>query len=424
MVGVLGLYTGRVQADVIVVGAGPGGSTTAIHLARAGLDVIVLERSAFPREKVCGDGLTPRAVRELAYLGLDKTLPAATRTKGLRIHVGRRDYLMEWPTLHTLPDGGLVCRRSLFDQFLADEAAHSGAQVLMGANVTAPILGHRGRISGVTTKDGRTFTAPIVVEASGNSARLAVAMGLHRLPDRPMGVAFRTYFTSPKHDEEWLDSWLELWDGEPGHSHLLPGYGWSFPMGDGTCNVGLGLPDAYLFHDIDYKDMMRRWLATMEPEWGFTEENQREPVRSAALPMGFNRKPTVFGSLMLVGDSAGAINPFNGEGISYAMESGRWAAEAIAEAKVLGFHTRKADQKLMSYSDRLTKQWGSYFWGGNLFSRIISHPTVMKVAAHYGLPVPFVRQLTHRMLAHLWDTPSRDVYDHILNALTRIAPSA
>jgi geranylgeranyl reductase family protein len=355
---------------------------------------------------------------------LDKALPTAVRTKGLRIHVGRRDYLLEWPTLDSFPNVGIVCRRSILDQYLAEEAVRSGAQVLTGTSVATPILSSRGRITGVTCKDGRTFSAPVIVEASGNSARLAVAMGLHRMTDRPMGVAVRTYFRSPHHDEEWLDSWLELWDGKPGRSHLLPGYGWSFPMGDGTCNVGLGLPDAYRFRDVDYKDMMRRWLATMPPQWGFTENNQTEVIRSAALPMGFNRKPTVLGSLMLVGDAAGAINSFNGEGVSYAMESGRWAAEAITAAKALGFHTRKADQELMTYSTRMTDEWGSYFWAGNLFSRLISHPAVMKVAAHYGLPIPFVRQLTHRMLAHLWDGDSHDVYDRILNTLTRLAPVA
>ncbi len=411
------------SGDVIVVGAGPAGSATAIHLARAGLKVLLLEKASFPREKVCGDGLTPRAVKELTLLGVDLPSLDWQRTSGLRIHVGRAHYLMPWPDLTDFPAFGLTVRREVFDQFLADRAVGAGASLLTGVTVQTPLM-RRGRIAGVEAKDGRRFEAPLVVAADGNSARLALGLGRRRMESRPLGVAVRAYFRSPMADEGWLDSWLELWDGEPGRSHLLPGYGWSFPLGDGTCNVGMGLPDAGRYREVDFRQLMRRWLGTMPQAWGFTEANQAGPVRGAALPMGFNRKPVSAQGLLLVGDAAGTVNPFNGEGISYAMESGRFAADQIIQAHARGLRSRGADRILAAYPERLTREWGGYFWMGNLFERIIAHPTVMRLAAHWGLPIPVVRRLTHRLLAHLTDHPAHDGYDRVINAMSRLAPKA
>ena len=162
-------------------------------------------------------------------------------------------------------------------------------------------------------------------------------MGLNRREDRPMGVAVRTYYTSPRHRDDYLESWLELWEGKPGKSALLPGYGWIFGMGDGTCNVGLGiLNTSSAFGKTDYKDLLRRWLENTPEDWGFRGENMITPVRGAALPMGFNRQPHYGRGLLLVGDAGGMINPFNGEGIAYAMESAEIAAAAMAEAHERG----------------------------------------------------------------------------------------
>jgi len=404
------------SADVIVVGAGPAGSAAAIHLARAGLAVLLLEKAEFPRDKVCGDGLTPRAVGELTALGIDPSTLGWHRNRGLRIHVRSAQYHMPWPDLATFPNYGLTIRRSVFDAHLVQTATDAGAEFVPGAAVAAPIL-HRERIIGVTTRDGRRFSAPVVVAADGNSSRLGVAMGIHRDPSRPLGLAARTYFTSPTADAEWLDSWLELWDG----AHLLPGYAWSFPLGDSTSNVGLGLPNAHHYRHLVLADLMTRWLSNLPGTWGFTESNQLGPIASAALPMGFNRHPIVTRGLLLVGDSAGMINPFTGEGISYALESARLAAEQICQAHARGTATRAADRILRTYAERLGDQWAAYFRLGRLFSKIIARPAIMRAAAHYGLPIPFVRNLTHRMLSHLWDQPPRTVYDHVCHLLTRLA---
>jgi len=407
------------SADVIVVGAGPAGSATAIHLAHGGCRVLLVEKTTFPRAKVCGDGLTPRAVREMARLGIDVAGLDWQRHVGLRMHVGRAEYVLPWPDLRDFPSYGFVKRRGEFDEFLARRAVEAGARLMTGTSVAAPWF-RRDRVAGVVTKDGRRFAAPVVVAADGASARLGLAVGRPRLVNRPLGVAVRTYYRSPMADERWLDLWLELWDGP----HLLPGYGWSFPEGDGTCNVGLGLPDATLYRDTDYRDLLARWLGALPGTWEFTEANRIEPVGSAALPMGFNRRPAYDRGLLLVGDAVGAISPYNGEGVSYAMESGRMAAEQILAARARGFGSRAAERALATYGRRLADAWGGYFWLGNLFVRLITHPTVMRIAAHHGLPIPVVRNLTHRLLSGLTDHPASDAYDAVVNTLSRLAPRA
>ncbi len=417
-----------VTSDVVVVGAGPGGSAAATHLARAGLDVQLLEKTTFPREKVCGDGLTPRATRELIRLGIDTTPEAGwLRNKGLRIYGGRSEpFEMPWPELDDFPSYGLVRPRADFDDLLARHAVANGATLHEATTVTAPVLDERtDRIVGVTTKDGRTFRAPVVVAADGNSSRLGLAMGLTRRDDRPMGVAVRTYYRSPRHDDDWLESWLELWDGERGRSNLLPGYGWVFGMGDGTCNVGLGmLNTSAAFGRTDYKDLLKRWLDQTPVEWGFRDENRVGEVRGAALPMGFNRQPAYTRGLLLVGDAGGMVNPFNGEGISYAMEAGRYAADHVAEARYRGFGTPSAERALRAYVSTLRREWGGYFRLGGIFVRLIGDPRVMHLCTTYGLPRRRLMRLVHKLLANLTDHPGHDVYDRLINAVTKVAPSA
>jgi len=414
-------HTPTDSADVIVVGAGPAGSSAALHLAKAGLDVLLLEKSEFPRDKICGDGLTPRAVQELALMGIDVSKLDWKRTKGLRMHVGRALYHAEWPDLTDFPPFGMTVKRKVLDQFLVEQAVAASARLRTNTTVQAPLV-RRNRVVGVTTKDGLAFEAPVVVAADGSSARLAVAMGVHRMPSRPLGLAIRTYFTSPMSEDDWLDSWLELWDGEPNRSHLLPGYGWSFPLADGTCNVGVGLPDTKHYPNMNYRQLLSQWLKTMPPSWGFTPENQVVPIRGGALPMGMNRKPIYLRGMLLTGDAAGLVNPFTGEGISYAMQSGRYAAEHIVEARARGFHTRSAERALNQYAEHISCALGSYYRMGRLFGWFISHPWVMRLSAHYGLAFPPLRMLTHRLLSDLTDSPSHDGYDRVIHALEKITP--
>jgi geranylgeranyl reductase family protein len=419
--------TGSIESDVIVVGAGPAGSATATHLARRGLHVSLLEKSQFPREKVCGDGLTPRATRQLIRLGIDTSTAAGwLHNKGLRIYGGDRPFQLDWPDLADFPPYGLVRPRSDFDDLLARNAVAAGAKLYELANVTAPIVDPRtDRITGVQTKDGRRFTAPMVVAADGNSTRLSTAMGLTVRDDRPMGVAVRTYYRSPRHLDDYLESWLELWEGKPGQSALLPGYGWIFGMGDGTCNVGLGiLNTSSAFGKTDYKDLLHRWLDNTPAEWGFRPENMTAPVRGAALPMGFNRQPHYVRGLLLVGDAGGMVNPFNGEGIAYALESGGIAATAMAEAHYRGAGTPSAERALQSYPVTLKAELGGYYTLGRAFVKLIGRPEVMRVCTRYGLPRKALMRFTLKLMANLTDARDGDAMDKVINSLSKIAPAA
>jgi menaquinone-9 beta-reductase len=417
----------RTDADVVVVGAGPGGSTTAAYLAARGLDVALLEKATFPREKVCGDGLTPRAVKQLIKLGIDVSPEAGwVRNKGLRVYGGRSEpFELPWPELAEFPPYGLVRARSEFDKLLADHAVAAGAKLHEQTNVDAPVLDDDGRIVGVTTRDGRTFRAPVVVAADGNSSRLALGMGLAKRTDRPMGVAVRAYFTSPRTHDDYMESWLELWDGKPGESNLLPGYGWVFGMGDGTVNVGLGTVSSSAEPTKqNYRDLFHRWLAATPPEWGFTEANRVGPTLGAALPMCFNRQPAYSRGMLLVGDAGGMVSPFNGEGISYAMEAAEMAADAIADAHFRGFGSRSAEHALEGYVSRLRSELGGYFRLGQAFVSLIEHPQVMHLCTRYGLPRPTLMRFTMKLLAHLYDTRRGDWMDMVIHSLTKMAPSA
>jgi menaquinone-9 beta-reductase len=424
------------DADVIVVGAGPAGTTTAYYLARSGLDVLLLEKSSFPRDKVCGDGLTPRAVRQLVRMGVDISGPGWIRNKGLRIIGGGMRLHLPWPELVSYPEHGLVRTRLDFDHLLARHAVSAGVRLHERSNVTAPVVDEAsGRIVGVRVKplneNGRatgeqlTYRAPLVVAADGTSSRLATSMGIHKRDDRPMGVAVRTYYKSPRHDDDWMESWLELWAAnDRGGRDLLPGYGWIFGAGNGTSNVGLGITNtSKAFGRVDYKDLLRRWVAQTPSEWGFTEENQVGDVRSAALPMGFNRQPHYSRGLLLVGDSGGMVNPFNGEGIDYAMEAASLAATVVADALSRDVAAAR-ERVLQGYPDALKKEHGGYFTLGRIFLRLIGDPRIMKIATDHGLPRPWLMKFTLKLLANLTDHRDGDVYDRVINALTRLAPAA
>jgi menaquinone-9 beta-reductase len=422
------------QADVIVVGAGPGGSTAAAYLAQAGVDVMLLEKTAFPREKVCGDGLTPRAVRQLVALGIDLDQPGWIRNQGLRIIGGGHRLELRWPDLTDYPGFGLVRTRMDFDEILARHAQKAGARLHEQTAVTGPLLDRTGRVVGVTARPvderGRktggdiTFRAPVVVAADGNSTRLSLAMGLPRRDNRPLGVAVRTYYTSPRHDDDWLESWLELWDGKPGESNLLPGYGWIFGVGDGTANVGLGiLNTSSAFQNVDYKDLLKRWLDHTPDEWGFRDHNMTSPVRGAALPMGFNRKPHYANGMLLVGDAGGMVNPFNGEGIAYAMESGRLAAEVIAQAFARGTDAQR-ERVLQSYPRVMADALGGYYTLGRYFARMIGNPEVMRLATKYGLPRTTLMKFLLKVMANLAEPHGGDASDRLITAMSKMAPDA
>ncbi|WP_116271648.1 geranylgeranyl reductase family protein [Pseudofrankia sp. BMG5.36] len=462
----------RADADVIVVGAGPAGSAAAYHLANTGLDVLLLEKASFPRDKVCGDGLTPRAVASLVRMGIDTgparppaARPAASggtgaggapadgtkgdgtkgdgtkgdaaeadsgwaRNKGLRIVGGGLRLELPWPELASFPDYGLVRPRSDFDELLARTAQKAGARLHEGTTVAGVVREERtGQVVGVTARSGAdrepvTYRAPVVVAADGNSARLALSLDIRRRDDRPLGVAVRRYYRSPRTHDDYLESHLELWEGRPNASRLLPGYGWIFGMGDGTSNVGLGILNTTpAFGNTDYRDLLRRWLSALPPEWGYTEDNATGPVRGSALPMGFNRTPHYADGVLLVGDAAGMVNPFNGEGIAYAMESGELAAEVVAQALARTSDAAR-EKALRQYPEAVRARYGGYYTLGRVFVNLIGNPTVMRLATKYGLPHPVLMRFMLKIMANLTDPRGGDAHDRVINALCRLAPSA
>src|SRR5919197_842289 len=365
---VLGISVPR-RREVVVVGAGPAGSTAATYLARAGLDVLLLEKSTFPREKVCGDGLTPRGVKQLIDLGIDTRAEAGwLHNRGLRV---------------------------------------VGVSARVGPERT-PV----------------TYRAPVVLACDGVSARLALSVGIDKNDTRPMGVAVRRYYESPRSKDDYLESHLELWDrSNPAEPLLLPGYGWIFGMGDGTVNVGLGiLSTSKAFGTTDYRALLRSWLDGTPEEWGFREHNATGKIGGAALPMGFNRTPHYAQGLLLVGDAGGLVNPFNGEGIGFAMESAKLAAECVVQALARREGPAR-ERALGAYPLALKQSLGSYYRLGNIFSRLIGNPLVMKVATRHGMPRTALMKLVLKLLAGLYDPRDGDTMDRLITAATRIVPS-
>ncbi|WP_369203544.1 geranylgeranyl reductase family protein [Streptomyces sp. PU-14G] len=413
------------RAQVIVVGAGPGGSTAAWHLARRGLSVALLEKAAFPREKVCGDGLTPRAVRQLVAMGIDTSAPGWMRNRGLRFVSRGRTLELDWPESSAFPAYGLTRTREDFDQLLARHAEAAGAHLHTRTKVTGPLLDRAGRVVGVSTSgpDGqeRDFTAPLVIAADGVAGRLAVSVGIERLKKRPVGTAVRRYFRSPaRHLDPYLESWLDL-RREDGR--ILPGYSWIFPMGDGRVNVGLGVLNDSRTGSMQARQLLETWLARTPAAWGLRESRNADgPLRGAALPMGFNRLPHYRDGLMLIGDAGGMVNPCNGEGITYAMESAELAADVAGQALARPAGPSR-ERALEHYPAQMAHRLGRYYRLGRGFSALMARPAFTSLVTQNAVRSPGAMRFMVRLLSNLTDRPGADAMDHLVNTLIRVTPS-
>ncbi|HEX5615950.1 MAG TPA: geranylgeranyl reductase family protein, partial [Acidimicrobiia bacterium] len=230
------------EFDVLVVGGGPSGAAAAFWLAERGHRVLVVEKHRFPREKTCGDGLTPRAVRQLHDMGLADELGQYQRFDGLRSIAHGVTLELAWPQHPEFPDHGYVVRRRDLDEMVAGRAVKAGATFWPATEAVAAVV-ERGLLVGAVVKRKESGTteevrARYVVVADGANSRFGRALGTSRNRSYPLGMAIRGYFTSPFHDEPWIESHLDIRDRDGNH---LPGYGWIFPVGDGTVNVGVGL---------------------------------------------------------------------------------------------------------------------------------------------------------------------------------------
>jgi menaquinone-9 beta-reductase len=384
--------------DVLVVGGGPAGASCAYWLAESGHDVLVLEKKRFPREKTCGDGLTPRAVRQLDDMGLAGPLADYHRFVGLRSIAFGRTLELEWPETPGFPRYGYVVTRHDLDAMVAERAVKAGATLWQEAEAVAPLI-DRGLVRGAVVRNNdsgatQEVRARYVVVADGANSRFGRSLGSRRERSYPQGMAIRGYFTSPRHDEPWIESHLDVRDKA---GNVLPGYGWIFPVGDGRVNVGVGLLSTFnQWKAVNTTRLMDDFVAWAPASWGIAPETSCGPPTGGRLPMGLSVTPHAGPTFLVVGDAGGAVNPFNGEGIAYAYETGRYAADALDLALTTG-----DGLALQGYERRIQDEYGLYFKVGRAFVRLIGRPEAMRVLVGTGMHSRTLMEWVLRIMANL-----------------------
>jgi len=319
----------RLDAEVLVVGAGPSGSAAAAWAARAGLGVLVVDAREFPRDKACGDGLTPRAMVELRRLGLGDWLDGRITHHGLRLAGFGNEVEIPWPGPSFPPVSSAIPRTELDDR-VRKVAGDSGAGMLLGSKAVDVQRDSAGRVSEVVLADGRRVACRWLIVADGARSTLGRVLGRQWHQETVYGVAARAYLRSPRSSEPWISSDLEL---RSTGGEVLPGYGWIFPLGNGEVNLGVGaLATAKRPADVALRPLIRHYTDLKRAAWGF--EGEPRAVASALLPMGGAVSGVAGPNWMLVGDAAGCVNPLNGEGIDYGLETGRLAAEFLQSGDV------------------------------------------------------------------------------------------
>ncbi len=313
-----------IKADVVVVGAGPAGSASAAWAARGGRDVLVVDAAQFPRDKSCGDGLTPRAVAELERLGMGPWLDTRIRHHGLRMSGFGADVEVRWPG-PSFPSTGSAVPRTELDDRIRSVAADDGAKMRLGAKAVGVTHDSRGRVESVQLDDGATIGCAHLIVADGARSTLGRVLGRTWHKETVYGTAIRGYIATPRADEPWITSHLELRSPE---GQVLPGYGWIFPLGNGEVNIGVGaLATAKRPAHAALRPLLSYYTQLRREEWGFSGEPRA--ALSALLPMGGAVSGVAGPNWMLVGDAAACVNPLNGEGIDYGLETGRLAAELL-----------------------------------------------------------------------------------------------
>ncbi|GEP38691.1 putative oxidoreductase [Nocardioides psychrotolerans] len=386
------------QTDVLVVGAGPAGSAAAAWAARGGAEVVLADAAVFPRDKTCGDGLTPRATGELMKLGLEDWLRAHTVNQGLRAHGFGQTLLLPWPG-GNLPSWGSAVPRTELDDHLRTTAIKSGATAIDGVRAVdvrregdrvAAVVFERGGRDGELVE----ITCRRLVVADGVRSPLGKVLGREWHRDTVYGVAGRAYMDSTRADDPWISSHLEL-RGEDGG--ILSGYGWLFPLGDGQVNVGVGtLATAKRPANIAIKPLMSFYADERREEFGLSGE-LRMPT-SALLPMGGAVSGVAGRNWALIGDAAGCVNPLNGEGIDYGLETGRFIAQMMTET----------DDLTESWPAMLREHYGESFSVARRLAGFVTVPRLLPALGPAGMRSDWLMTLALRWMGNLVTDEDRD----------------
>jgi menaquinone-9 beta-reductase len=387
--------------DVVVIGGGPAGAAAAIHAARQGLSVTVCEKGPRGRDKVCGDGLTPRAMAALDALKID--VSPAHRIDGLRMIAGRRTRELRWPTTGRFPDHGAVWPRRRFDLALIDAAAEAGADVRFGTEAVPRFNDDGDRVTGVDTPGGR-IDAAMVVLAAGAQGAAAKVLGAVRDPAEPFALAIRTYAETPRHRERHLEACLSLRDA---NGTAVPGYGWLFPAGDGTVNIGVGaLSTMKGFRKLNLNHLVEQYRAQVVDSWSLGPH--LEKPRAWRLPMSCLRRSGP--GWVAVGDAAGFVNPMNGEGIDYGLESAVLAIDRF----VIDPTTAPA-----TYDQLVGERFDGFLRTGRRFSFLIGHPWILRTGLHVAVGTATAADITLAVMGNLVDNRTPGAPGRVLRLADR-----
>ena len=383
-----------------MVGAGPSGSAAAAWAARAGLDVVLVDAAVFPRDKTCGDGLTPRAIGEMQKLGLEDWLRAHTVNHGLRAHGFGQTLLLPWPG-GALPDWGSAVARTELDDHLRTIAIKSGALALDGARAVG-VRREGERVAAVRFRgldparptEEREISCTWLIVADGVRSPLGKMLGREWHRDTVYAVAGRAYVDSEMSDDPWISSHLELRDEQ---GDLLSGYGWVFPLGNGQVNIGAGtLATTKRPADVAIKPLMQTYADTIGDDFRLSGE-LRMPT-SALLPMGGAVSNVAGPNWALIGDAAACVNPLNGEGIDYGLETGRLVAEQLAAGGGLGEAWRAT----------LVEHYGESFSIARRLAGVATQPRVVAALGPAGMRSDWLMTLALRWMGNLVDDEDRD----------------
>jgi geranylgeranyl reductase family protein len=401
--------------DVLVVGGGPAGAAAGYWMAHRGLSVLVVEKKAFPREKTCGDGLTPRAIRQLMDMRFDFGIPQLHKTIGLRAYAGELTLEVPWPQHTIYPNWGAAIRRSDLDAQVAALAAGQGATIRQQTEAKAMV--EAGRLEAVELTDAsggvERITPKMTVIADGSLSRFGRALGTRRRKDFPFGLAVRGYYASPNSKDQYLESQLDIRDDA---GKALPGYGWIFPLGDGTINVGIGvISTSKGWKDVNTSRVLDAYIAGLPSHWQVTDADVLRPPVGGKLPMAMSVGPKHGSNWVSVGDAAGAVNPFNGEGIDYAYETSRLAAPFIADAVATGDASH-----LTRYGAALRDEYEDYHRVARAFTIAIGNPLIMRALTRTGLRSRPLMEWVLKVMANLMEPEDRGIPERIYEAIEHI----